>query len=70
MIENRQGNKEADRLRLELSDLIYKISHDLNGPLRHINELAKYIKNDEGENLSQDTVNHLDKIMDSSKQVS
>lgn len=70
MIENRQGNKEADRLRQELSDLIYKISHDLNGPLRHINELAKYIKSDESENLSRDTVNHLDKIMLSSKQVS
>lgn len=70
MIENRHGNEDADRLRQELSDLIYKISHDLNGPLRHISELAEYIKSGEGENLSQDTVNHLDKIMDSSKQVS
>jgi PAS domain S-box-containing protein len=57
-----QRSAQLDAANRELESLTYAVSHDLRGPLRHINSFARLIMEESGERLSGDTMRHLDII--------
>jgi light-regulated signal transduction histidine kinase (bacteriophytochrome) len=64
------AHQKVELLRQELADLIYKISHDLNAPLRGIDGYAERIKEEDGEHLSNKSKTYLEEIQSSSRQTS
>lgn len=44
---------ELERQNAALNDYAHMVSHDLKSPIRNINTLINWIKNDDGENLSE-----------------
>ncbi|MEK9629072.1 MAG: ATP-binding protein [Nitrospinota bacterium] len=55
---------EVNRVNKELEQFAYVVSHDLKAPLRGINHLAEWIKEDLSENLSETTEKYLKKLQD------
>lgn len=60
--ELREANEELQRSNRDLQDFTYVASHDLRSPLRAIDNLARWIREDEGESLSEVSVRHLELI--------
>lgn len=56
----RKHAEELEAANRDLEEFSYIASHDLRSPLRGIGQLAKFVREDDADKLSQDSVNHLD----------
>lgn len=54
------ANKELQRINTELEDFAYTVSHDLKAPLRAINTIANFLKEDFGSKLGGDGISQLE----------
>lgn len=57
--------KDAETVLLEFHDYAYRVSHDLNAPVRTMVEFSKILSQEHAENLDADAKQYLSLIVES-----
>lgn len=64
------NHTEADRLREELTEFLYIISHDFNAPIRHVNGFATLLKDRNAGKFDDKSLAFIDQILQANERMS
>lgn len=64
-----KNQTEADRLREELTEFLYIISHDFNAPIRHVNGFATLLKERNSDKLDEKSITFIDQILQANERM-